>query len=287
MTLKNILYGSIICLTASCSGNNESDKPTLAVSIEPERYILEQLAGDKYNVITVLDNGADPETFEPSMSKRVIVDNSAAYFTIGYLPFENTIVASMQSKDKVVNTSVGMNLVYGTHSHQNDDNGYDTTNNVADPHTWTSIENIRIIATNMVTVLCNLDSERIDLYNERLKKLNFHLDSLEETFTAKLAKAKSHAFAIWHPSLSYFARDYNLEQISVGLENKEISLLTHQNIVKEAVDDSVRVFFIQQEYDKRQAESINKAINSRLVSINPLSYNIETELTKIVDELAK
>ena len=53
----------------SCSSyTSEGGNKIITVSIEPQRWILERIVGDKFEVNTILSVGADPENFEPSLS---------------------------------------------------------------------------------------------------------------------------------------------------------------------------------------------------------------------------
>jgi zinc transport system substrate-binding protein len=282
--MRNSIIGSLTLLLTACAQSSDSSQ-LLTVSIEPERYILQQLAGDKFEIVTLLDNGADPETYEPSMSKRMNVDKSIAYFTVGSLPFEQTITSTLSDKVTVVDTSTGINWLYGTHQDHHAD--ADDHDQMPDPHTWISLKNIRIIAHNMTDGLKKIDEANAATYDSKLTTFLAHIDSLDAAFSQKLSTLPHKSFAIWHPSLSYFARDYQLNQIAVGQESKEISLNSRKKIVETATADSVNVFFYQQEYDPRQINSISQAIGSRLIQINPLNYDIENELTTIVNELTK
>ena len=87
-----------------------------------------------------------------------------------------------------------------------------------------------------------------------------------------LASKKGTAFLVWHPSLSYFARDYGLLQISVGQEGKEASVQQLQSKIDEAKAHNAEVFFYQKEFDSRQAEVVNEQIGAEMVIINPLNY---------------
>jgi zinc transport system substrate-binding protein len=282
--MRKYIIGSLALLFAACTQTADTSTKMLTVSIEPERYILQQLADDNFEIVTLLDNGADPETYEPSMSKRMNVDKSIAYFTIGGLPFETSIVSTVSDKVTIIDPSKGINWLYGTH-HDHHSDGED--NEMADPHTWISLKNIRVIATNMADGLKQIDAENAETYDKNLQHFLAHIDSLDNDFAERLRAVPHKSFAIWHPSLSYFARDYNLNQIAVGQESKEISLNSRKKIIETAVSDSVLVFFYQQEYDPRQINSISQAIGSRLVKINPLNYDIENELSTIVNELTK
>lgn len=282
---KYLIFLGCFFIISSCSlKDDDGSKPLLAVSIEPQQKILEEIAGDNFEVISILSKGANPESFDPTVSQRRKAANAKAYFTIGYLPFEETLSSSLGENVKIVNTSAGIVPVTGTHSHGPKEKEHDNTE---DPHIWTSINNGKLIAYNMYMALAEIDDKNKDEYWQRYTILTERLDSIDAVIRHSLESAKSDAFAVWHPSLSYFARDYGLHQISVGQESKEISPTTLREVVNEAKKDSVKVFFFQKEYDSRQAENINKEIGARLIPINPLDYNWENELIKIADELTK
>lgn len=266
-------------LLGGCGGKNDSaSKPVLTVSIEPQRALLQELAADNFEVVTVLPAGANPETFEPTVAQRMKMADSRAYFTIGYLPFEQPLAAEAS---RTVDSSAGIEPVMGTHSHG------DHVHTEADPHVWTSLKNGKTIAANMARALAEIDPDNADAYSIRFNALAQRLDSADSAVGAKLEAAGVKSFAVWHPSLSYFARDYGLKQIAVGQESKEASPSALASVIKEAQADSVQVFFFQKAYDSRQAQSLNGEIGSRLVEINPLAGDWETEIIRIADELAK
>jgi zinc transport system substrate-binding protein len=266
---------------SSCAG--EHSAPTLSVSVEPQRALLEKIVGDRFDVVTVLANGANPETFEPTIKSRMAVDNSALYFTIGNMPFEQTIAGSLSKNVTVVDCSNNIKPIYNTHSHDDGDGDNHTHGNV-DPHFWVSLRNMRTIAKTMLNAVAKIDPTNKDYYSANFASLDSALTAADSTFVARLSNA-DRAFAVWHPSLSYFARDYGLQQISVGFENKDMSPKHLAEVIEQAKSAGVKVFFFQKEYDSRQAQSLNNEIGTRMVTINPLAYDYVTELTNIVDEL--
>ena len=44
-------------LTLSCHRTPAYQEPVLAVSIQPQRYLLEQIVGDRYQVVCMLQEG--------------------------------------------------------------------------------------------------------------------------------------------------------------------------------------------------------------------------------------
>ena len=263
------------------------------VSIEPQKWILEQLAGDDYAIGTMLDRGANPETFDPSMEKRLQADKATAYFSTGAFPFEESLAKSLPDRTRIVNTSDGIEPIYGTHSHTHNhtsghSHGHDCDHHgeAADPHMWTSLKNARIIARNMAEALADLDPAEAATVNRRLATLEQRLDSIDKA-TADRLEGASRSFAIWHPSLSYYARDYGLNQIAVGQESKEMPAGQVRQVIDNARDANVKVFFFQKEYDNRQAESINSAIGSRMITIDPLAYDWLGQIELITNEIAR
>jgi len=278
----------IACLAvlSSCSGSkgrSGGTKPLLAVSIEPQRKMLEELAADRFEVFSVMPAGANPETYDPPMSARAKIADAKAYFAIGHLPFEKTVSAGLP----VVDTSVGIIPVTGTHSHGSHGDGHSHDYEDADPHVWTSLRNAKAMAYTMMSQLVADDPANADLYRSNFSRMAQRYDSLDAVVAKRLADAGAHAFAVWHPSLSYFARDYGLRQIAVGQESKEMPIGRLKEIIDAARADSVSVFFFQKEYDSRQAENANLEIGSRLVNINPLAYDWEEQIMIVADELSK
>lgn len=270
-----------------------ADRPLLMVSIEPQKWILEQLVGDDYAIGTMLDRGANPETFDPSMEKRLQADKATAYFSTGAFPFEESLAKSLPDGTRIVNTSDGIEPIYGTHSHTHNhtsghSHGHDCDHHgeAADPHMWTSLKNARIIARNMAEALADLDSAEAATVNRRLATLEQRLDSIDKA-TADRLEGASRSFAIWHPSLSYYARDYGLNQIAVGQESKEMPAGQVRQVIDNARNANVKVFFFQKEYDNRQAESINSAIGSRMITIDPLAYDWLGQIELITNEIAR
>jgi zinc transport system substrate-binding protein len=270
-----------------------ADRPLLMVSIEPQKWILEQLVGDDYAIGTMLDRGANPETFDPSMEKRLQADKATAYFSTGAFPFEESLAKSLPDRTRIVNTSDGIEPIYGTHSHTHNhtsghSHGHDCDHHgeAADPHMWTSLKNARIIARNMAEALADLDSAEAATVNRRLATLEQRLDSIDKA-TANRLEGASRSFAIWHPSLSYYARDYGLNQIAVGQESKEMPAGQVRQVIDNARNANVKVFFFQKEYDNRQAESINSAIGSRMITIDPLAYDWLGQIELITNEIAR
>ena len=243
-----IVLAAIMALVACTS--KSTGRPVITVSIQPQKYLLEHIVGKHFEVICLLSQGSNPETYEPSMNHLMNLEKSKAYFLIGNIGFEMAIVDKAKKNNpdiKIYDNSANIDIIYGSHSgiaHSHEEHA--GHKHESDPHIWTSAVNARIIATNM----CEGD-----------------------------------AFIVWHPSLSYFARDYGLKQITMEYEGKEIPAKYLKSEIDSAKACNARIFFFQKEFDSRQAESINQELGTKMVTINPMNYNWDTELKHIADAL--
>ena len=113
------------------------------------------------------------------------------------------------------------------------------------------------------------------------------LDSLDAAISSRLDSIGTRSFLIWHPSLSYFARDYGLEQIAVGQDNKEMTPGQLRDTHRHAADKGVKVMFIQQNFDARQAATLADELGISIVQINPLDDDYLKQFNIIADALAR
>ena len=268
------LLGALLCACSQKGSDGASGKPVLLASIEPQSELLRRLAGPDYEIVTVMDRSADAETFEPTPDKMRKAAKSEVYFSTGVLPFENSIVRSLPDSVRIVEATDGIDLIYGTHG----DSG------APDPHLWTTPANLRKMAWHMAMMLTELQPDSLTVYAARYDALKNSLDSLDSAIRGKVTPD---AFGVWHPSLSYFAREYGLRQCAVGHEHKESS----PRQLREAIDAlraaDVKVVFYENEAERGRVEAIADAIGARAVEINLMGPDIENELLKAADEISR
>ncbi len=295
-------FSSIICiclLTVACiagcrSGKTDAgigDKLAVTATLPPQAAIVEAIGGDSVRVTTLIGAGVNPESYEPTIAAMREVTNSDVMLLSGALGFEQQLTARISENNNdivIVDTSAGIEPIYGTHSHHHHHDGeacdHDHSES-ADPHTWTSVKNMRIIATNILFALTAADPGNAPYYQARYSKLYDRLDSIDRQLEAKLKPLAGSSFLVWHPSLSYLARDYGLKQITIELEGKETSPRGIKEVVDRAKNSGARVLFVQADFDSSRAESISRQTGTDVVKINPLDGDWEKQINIIVNSL--
>jgi zinc transport system substrate-binding protein len=155
-----------------------------------------------------------------------------------------------------------------------------------EPHLWCSPKNAFIIAKNTLDILMSFDKKHDKIYQTRYDSLYKEINKVDVIIRKALSSpGADKAFAIYHPSLSYFARDYGLTQIAIEENGKEPSPVELKKIIMRCKAAGVHTIFIQPEFDKRNAEIIARQIGAKIVSINPLNKEWNTEMIAIAKEL--
>lgn len=262
---------------SACSNTPKTDEtPVLTVTLEPLRYFAETIVGDKYQVVSMVPKGSSPETYDPTPQQLVALNRSQGYLRIGYIGFEQAWMKKLLDNSphlKVCNTSEGIDLIRGE-GHRHGDHYHEGG---VEPHIWNSARNASIIARNICNALCQWDADNADYYKHRTDSLQMLIARTDSTLRTLLQEADS-TFLIYHPALSYFARDYGLHQISIEEGGKEPSPAMLKSLIETCRREGVHVIFVQQEFDQQNAQLIASELGIRVVPINPLSYHWEEEM---------
>jgi zinc transport system substrate-binding protein len=95
-------------------------------------------------------------------------------------------------------------------------------------------------------------------------------------------KSLHKSFIIYHPALTYLARDYGLTQVAVEKDGKEPSAKHLAQIINQARAEGVKHIFYQSEFPASSVAIICKDTGATAVEINPLSEDIFANIRHIV-----
>lgn len=281
MYIRFLLPLLVLLLTA-CGSRPSDNRPTLVVSIEPLRYVVEAVAGDDYRVTTLMPVGASPETFEPTPRQMIELSDCKMVFKAGTLPFEQLLMKQMtQNMPDVKTTDLGKDiepLVDLTNHHHGTDS--------FDPHIWMQPLNLSLMAQEACKVLCQMDSVNRPAYEKRLRTFQTEMDSLDAELKRTLAPVKHRSFLIYHPALGYFAHRYGLVQLSVEHDGKEPSAASLRLLINQCKGEEIRHVFISEEHVGRGAKRVAESLQLKPTTINPLDYNVPQQMRTIAQELA-
>jgi zinc transport system substrate-binding protein len=269
----------------ACQNREVGDiKPEVTVTIMPQKFIAEKIAGDLFTIHVMVPPDANPHHFDPSPRQIMNLANSKLYLQIGFIDFELTWINKLESEYpsiRFVDTSEGVDLM----DDENSDCGHLHGN--IDPHIWSSPRNVKVIAVNTAEAFIGFDPENENIYKDNLQAFLKELDALDTYIEEKLAGLTSRGFLIYHPALTYFARDYNLQQIAIENEGKESSVGHFRSVVNLAREQNVKTIFVQQQFNSDEARTLEKEINGKIIIIDPLAYDWNNQMIYITEQMAE
>ena len=275
VTISKLARYVVLMVTAgtlfSCSSAKNDNANKITVSIEPLRYLTEQIVGDRFEVVTMVPKGSSPETYEPTARQMADLSESILYIKVGELGFERTWMPRLTSNAPhitVVNSSEGIT------SHIGDD-----------PHSWMSARNAIIMAHNIYEAVKRIDVKDSVFFRQRLDSLCNVIHATDKYIRQTTAQAHCKSFIIYHPALTYFASDYGLEQLALEEHGREPSAAELEQIISTARAKGVKTMFIQREFANRNVDIITNTIGARKVEINPLGYDWNKEMRRIAAEM--
>lgn len=289
------LFLSLISLSSACErdrADDGSEKLTVAVSIAPQAWLVEQLAGANANIITLVRPGESPATYQPSDAQISAVMKASLYFRIG-VPFESgpwfEAIRTSQ-RCRVIDTRRGITLrAMDARGHEHEDAPpgapEDARDDVEhahglDPHIWLSPPLLKTQARTMTEALSELAPARTDEFQRRLAQLERKLDELDASLRRSLQPVRGRSFLVFHPAWGYFADAYGLKQVAIEIEGKEPADHELTALQKLAREEGIVVVFVQPQISGNAAKAIAGAIGGRLETLDPLAADVEGNLLR-------
>ena len=268
--MRKYLYLIILCVVfAGCKSNQQkagmaesNAKPTVTVTIPPYQYFVDKIAEDKVDVNVMVSNGNNPETYEPYAQQMMELSKSALYLKVGSIGFEQTWMKKLQDNApdmKVIDTSVGIKPAK-------------TPGGNIDPHVWMSCQNARIISANILQALCRLEPQHKAFFENNYQALIRIIDKRDSTIRESFKNNPElmRKFVIYHPILTYFARDYRLGQLAIEEEGREPSAAQIKSLIERAKKEKIKYCLIQSEFANRNTSVFIKESHTQAMEINPL-----------------
>lgn len=289
-----LLYIGILAATllfVGCAERKVVVENRAIVSIAPLKPLVENILGDDFEVSVLVPQGASPETFEPTPKQLREVETARFVFGTGLLEFEQELLHRIARNEQIINLSQGIELIAGTcsHTHHNHANcSHDHANHAhgIDPHIWCSPKALGKMAENTYHAIAREmpDSTK---YGERYTTLCIRLLELHEEVSELCRQSPRSTFFIYHPALTYLARDYGLTQVAVEHEGKEPSAKHLARIIEQARNEGIKHIFYQSEFPASSVEAICKDANATAVEINPIDENIFENIRQIATLLTE
>jgi len=285
---KFLIIISLLSVLVNCGHKQEISKKTVTVSVLPQRYFLQQIAGDFVQVNVMIPPGHSPATYAPTPGQMKELSRSLIYFRTGHIAFEKAWmgrIADANPQLKIMDTSVGLKLIsLAGHSHGEDHHeGHSNEKHEEgiDPHTWLSPSAVKIQARRMKEGLTRLFPEQEEMFEHNYNRFIGEIDGLDKEIRDILRENQGAAFMVFHPAFGYFAAEYGLEQLAIQIEGKHPSPGDMKKVIKQAREKSIKIIFVQNQFDTNSAKAVAGEIDGKVVSLDPLAEDWPGNLKKM------
>ncbi len=287
---KHILLPATVLLLCGCSPQQETPAPgklQLAAGLPPVAYLVNAVAGERAETVSILPEGRTPHDFTPRTGTLQQAAQAKIFFTSGQT-FENRCAAFLKGKSIICDVTKNIPRIHfsdGSGNHRHCRNETCDSHSDSDPHIWLSAKNAAVIAQNITGALIAADPAGRETYLANCRKLTADLQQLDEKIRRDLAPFAGRTFFVYHPAFGYFARDYQLKQRAVELNGREAGATQLAAIIREAAAAGCSTVFVQKQFNPHTAGALAERIGGTVEFLDPLAYDLMQNLRRTADAL--
>ncbi len=290
----------LLLLIFTMSNAFGANKLQVFVSVLPQKFFVEQVAGELVDVEALVTPGQSPATYNPTPKQIQKLAAAAVFFRTG-VPYENAWLPRIKAANpdlKIIDArTVTPLLVMSEHDHDDahdDEHAHDEHDahqdepaESPDPHLWTNPINVIAQAKQIRDFLIAYLPKHQAQLSANTSLFIEQLQNLDQQINKQLAPLTNRRFMVFHPSWAYFADRYDLHQVSVEREGKEPGARSLAHLIDQAQRENIKVIFIQPQFSQKAAQTIARAINGQVEVIDPLAEDYLQNLAKVADLLAR
>jgi zinc transport system substrate-binding protein len=290
LLIISVILSGLLFLGSSCKEASQTDDTIgVVVSIAPQADFVEAIGGDRVRITVMVPLGADPHTYEPTPGQLVELSQATMYAEVGSgLQFELAWMDKISQQNKqmlIVDCSKGIPLMESNEDSQEET--LEVHQGGTDPHVWLSPKDAEVMVNNIAAGLMAVDPENENYYAQGRDSYVAKLEALDKDIRDGLAGITNRRFIVFHPAWSYFAAEYNLEEIPIEIGNKEPSAKDIANVVQEAREFDIKIIFAEPEFNPRSAQVIAQEIDGKVVFIDPLARDYIGNMRLVLNDLVQ
>jgi zinc transport system substrate-binding protein len=251
-------------------------KLQVAASILPLGDFCRQIGGDKVEIRVLIPPGASPHTFEPSPGVLTALTKAKVLVFVGagLEPWLDKYIQAMSGKGPVVvEATHGLDLIGEVAGHTEAPRAHHShAHEGGNPHVWLDPVLAQDICRRLAAAFVQADPANRAVYEENLAHYLDKLAQLNQTVAQATAAFRLRQFVGFHPSFSYFARRYHLQEVGIieVAPGREPTPKALQNIMAAIQRYGIKVIFSEPQFSPRIAEVLAKEVGVRVLPLDPI-----------------
>jgi len=258
-------------------------KLNIISSILPEQTLIQAIGGDDISLSLMVKPGNSPHTYEPKPSQMRAISQADLYLSID-VEYEKVWLPKFSQQNprmKIINIAKGIQKfpISGDHADKDEH---------LDPHIWTSPENTKLLAANILAALTETDPTHQRDYEKNYRALIQKITQTDlqiKTLLSPLAQERRR-FVVFHPAWGYFARAYGLTQIPIEIDGKAPKPRAVQKLIAEARRLKIHTILTSPEFSDTIAKQIASELGVKVLKVSPLAPDWSANLIRLAKAIA-
>ena len=280
-----VLCAAMLLAACAPAATGQPEQMAVTVSVLPQAYFVQKIAGDLVSVQAIVGTGDDPHTYEPSAEQMRVLTRSRLYFSIG-VEFEEAWLPRFMAANpdlKIVDSAAGVDrlAVPSAIGETDQETEYD-------PHIWFSPARVKIVSRNIADALQAADPAHAQSYRANLEAWLKEIDAVDAEVRAALAGTPRTSFLVIHPAWAYFASEYGLTMLSVETHGQEPGPEELGAVLSLARENGISTVFVQKGISQKLAESIAAQLGgAQVVELDPMAGDWSMNMRLLAAQLAE
>ena len=305
-TPGSFLLAAVLVILVGCGGGpgreaaarSPNARPRIVATIAPLADLAHRVAGDMWDVVTLVPPGASPHTWEPSPRDAETFSKAGVFFEVG-LGYEAWLSKIVESGGDavIVDGSAGLAPIRGgSHETEGSSGGaggrgtpaVDSNANTgaavgkgrpgaragggANPHWWLDPIAMKAAAVRLGEILAVRDPARADDYRGRAAHVAADLDALDSELRERISRLPAKKIVTFHAAWDYMARRYGLTILASIEESpgREPGPQLIAEIVRLVRENDLRALFAEPQFPAKAAEAIAGECGVKVLILDPL-----------------
>ncbi len=241
------------------SGPSPHPIPVVA-TIQPLASWIRSIGGERVEVTILIPPGTDPHTFEPRPSQLLALHQARMLVRVGLHLEALWIDRVLESlpRDSLFVVTVGSMVP--------------TLGDPPNPHVWLSLPNAIRIVDSLARILERLDPHSASYFRDRARAFIHRATSLHQRFQRDFQTLTRRSFIAQHPTWTYLARDYGLQEVAVLsiTPGQEPGPRKIAQIIRKIREFHIPILLVEPQLPKTLAELLRRETSIQWVELDPL-----------------
>ncbi len=286
MKIYRLFFVLLLCAFGACTHSPSlPQKPIVLVSLPPYMGLVESIAQDKVDVVSLTPEKANPHLYEPSPKQLQQALTAKLWIRINE-PFERKLLTLFKEKTAnmhIVNLSDKMELLspcceHDHHHHSEEEKDF---------HIWLSPRLLQSQIQEICEALSEVAPEHKDLFTKNTQILLGEVRDLDSSISGLLSPLSNKSILVSHPAFSYFCKDYGLTQYSTEIEGKDPLPRDITHLLEKTKRSPPRIALLQTQYNNKGTEIIARDLQIPTFTIDPYQKDVLQTLRQITYFLAE